>query len=576
MFVRVKKSGKYQYLQIVHNQRSGGQVRQRVLGTLGRLDVLKASGQLDGLLASCARFAQHSAVLSAERENRLEPLRRVRIGPPLIFERLWQQLGLPKLLRRLLADRKFGFDVERAVFLTVLHRLFAPGSDRAAERWKSGYAIAGVEGLQLHHLYRAMAWLGEPLPEDQQADATPFAPRCVKDWIEEALFQKTRDLFSGLDLVFFDTTSIYFEGAGGDSIGQYGNSKDHRRDRKQMVVAVVLDNEGRPICCELWPGNTSDAKTLIPIIDRLRCRFHIQSICVVADRGMISRETIRSLGQPERNVRFILGARLRAVNEVSQVVLRRGGRYREVFGPKQKSKDPAPLKVKEVWVEDRRYIVCLNEEQAEADRANREAIVAALQDQLKQGATSLVGNKGYRKYLSTRPGGGFEIDREKVERDAHFDGKWVLQTDTDLSAVECALKYKELWMVEQLFRSLKSILKTRPIYHQCDETIRGHAFCSFLALVLLKELYARLEGRGWQPEWKQLRDDLDALEEITLQTDGKTFILRTETEGHAAQAIQATGVALPPRIRLAHDDQPPPPSTQQPRSAKVQTRRRNP
>jgi len=544
MFVRVKKSGNYQYLQIVHNQRSGDQVRQRVLGTLGRLEV--------------------------------QPLRRIRIGPPLVFERLWQELGLPQVLRRLLADRKFEFDVERAVFLTVLHRLFAPGSDRAAERWKRGYAMAGVEGLQLHHLYRAMAWLGEPLPEDQQADATPFAPRCVKDGIEEALFQKTRDLFSGLELVFFDTTSIYFEGEGGETIGRYGNSKDHRRDRKQMVVAVVLDDQGRPICCELWPGNTTDAKTLIPIIDRLRRRFHIGSICVVADRGMISRQTIRELGQPERNVRYILGARLRAVKEVSEVVLRRGGRYREVFGPKHKSKDPAPLKVKEVWVEDRRYIVCLNEEQAEVDRANREAIVAALQDQLKQGATSLVGNKGYRKYLSTRPGGGFLIDREKVERDARFDGKWVLQTDTDWSAVQCALKYKELWMVEQLFRSLKSILKTRPIYHQCDETIRGHAFCSFLALVLLKELYARLEHRGWQVEWNPLRDDLDALEEITLQTDGKTFVLRTETEGHAAQAIQAAGVALPPRIRLAHDDQPAPPSTKQPRSAKAQTRRRKP
>jgi transposase len=576
MFVRVKKSGNYQYLQIVHNQRSGDQVRQRVLGTLGRLDVLQATGQLDGLLASCGRFAAHSAVLSAEREDRLKPLRRIRIGPPLVFERLWQELGLPQVLRRLLADRKFEFDVERAVFLTVLHRLFAPGSDRAAERWKSGYAMAGVEGLQLHHLYRAMAWLGEPLPEDQQADATPFAPRCVKDRIEEALFEKTRDLFSGLDLVFFDTTSIYFEGEGGETIGQYGNSKDHRRDRKQMVVAVVLDEQGRPICCELWPGNTSDAKSLIPIIDRLRRRFHIGSICVVADRGMISRQTIRELGQPERNVRYILGARLRAVKEVSEVVLRRGGRYREVFGPKQKSKDPAPLKVKEVWVEDRRYIVCLNEEQAEVDRANREAILKSLADRLKQGATSLVGNKGYRKYLSTRPGGGFEIDREKVERDARFDGKWVLETDSELSAVECALKFKELWMVEQLFRSLKSILKTRPIYHQCDETIRGHAFCSFLALVLLKELYARLEARGWQVEWNHLRDDLDALEEITLQTDGKTFLLRTETEGHAAQAIQAAGVALPPRIRLAHDDQPPPPSTKQPRSAKAQTRRRKP
>ena len=131
MFVRVKKSGNYQYLQIVHNQRSGGQVRQRVLGTLGRLDLLQASGQLDGLLASCARFAQHSAVLSAEREDRLKPLRRVRIGPPLVFERLWQQLGLPQVLGRLLADRKFEFDVERAVPRGAIGR---PNAGKAAMR----------------------------------------------------------------------------------------------------------------------------------------------------------------------------------------------------------------------------------------------------------------------------------------------------------------------------------------------------------------------------------------------------------------------------------------------------------
>jgi hypothetical protein len=573
MFVRIKKSGAYHYLQIVHNQRVDGRVQQHVIATLGRLDVLQKTGHLDALLASCARFAEHTAVLTAHRQGRIPPAEKVRIGPVLVFERLWHQLGLPKIFKWLLAERKFEFDVERAVFLTVLHRLFASGSDRAAEIWRRNYAIQGVDNLQLHHLYRAMASLGEPLPEDQQAGATPFAPRTVKDQIEEALFGQTRDLFSQLHLVFFDTTSIYFEGEGGETIGQYGHSKDHRPDRKQMVVGVILDGDGRPVCCELWPGNTTDVTTLVPIVDRLKQRFHIQSICVVADRGMISGDTMEQLQAADRNVRYILGARLRSVKEIYAEVLRRGGRYHEVYGPKKKSKDPAPLKVKEVWVEDRRYIVCHNEDQAKKDRADREAIVAALRDQLKQGAKSLVGNRGYRKFLKTCSGGGLEIDEAKIQSEARFDGKWVLQTDTDLTPTECALQYKELWIVEQLFRSMKSILQTRPVYHKCDETIRGHVFCSFLALVLLKELYARLAARGWQVEWQRLRDDLDALEEITVRTTGRTFVIRSETQGDVRKAIQAAGVALGSVVRLeVPSPQPEHPATKQPRSAKADTR----
>jgi hypothetical protein len=264
---------------------------------------------------------------------------------------------------------------------------------------------------------------------------------------------------------------------------------------------------------------------------------------------------------------------LRSVKEIYAEVLGRGGRYHEVYGPKKKRKDPAPLKVKEVWVEDRRYIVCHNEDQAQKDRADRAAIVAGLRDQLQRGAKSLVGNRWYRKFLKTRSGGGLEIDEAKIQSEARFDGKWVLQTDSDLTPTECALQYKELWMVEQLFRSMKSIIETRPVYHKCDETIRGHVFCSFLALVLLKELYARLAARGWQVEWQRLRDDLDALEEITVRTRGRTFVIRSETQGDAGKAIQAAGVALGSIVRLeAPSPQPEHPLTKQPRSAKADTR----
>jgi hypothetical protein len=549
MFVRVKKSGKYQYLQVVCNERVEGRVRQQVIATLGRLDVLKSTGHLDALVRSCSRFLEHSAVLSAHRQGKIEPASVKRLGPALVFERLWRDLGLPQLFKELLRERKFGFDVERAIFLTVLHRLFSPGSDRAAEQWRHQYVIEGADGLELHHLYRAMAWLGEPLDDAQQADATK-APRCVKDLIEEALFEKTRDLFSGLELLFFDTTSIYFEGEGGETIGQRGKSKDHRPDLKQMVVGMVLDANGRPLCCEIWPGNTTDAKTLIPIVDRLKRRFHIRSICIVADRGMISKKTIGQLQSKDRNVRYILGARLRAVKEIRETVLSDTGTYHTVRGPRQKAKDPAPLEVKEVFVEKRRYIVCHNQEQAVADRQTREAIVASLREKLKDSAKKLVGNKGYRKYLKEKKGGAFSIDEAKLESEARFDGKWVLQTDTDLPPAEVALKYKDLLLVELLFRSLKSILETRPVYHKRDETIRGHVFCSFLAALLLKELFGRLQQRGSTVEWDRLRQDLDGFDEVTIHTAGKTLVVRSQMVGDVGKAIQAAGVKLGPVLRI--------------------------
>ena len=551
MFVRAKKSGAFEYLQLVHNERIDGKVRQQVLATLGRLDVLRETGQIDALAASCGRFAEHTAVLNAHRQGQAATADAIKIGPSLVFERLWSQLGLPKILKEILAGRRFEFAVERTVFLTVLHRLFDPGSDRAAEVWRCGYAIEGTGKLDLQHLYRTMGWLGEPLSQDQQAAATPFGPRCTKDRIEELLFARRRDLFSGLDLVFFDTTSIYFEGRGGASIGQYGNSKDKRPDRRQMVVGAVLDTRGRPICCELWPGNTTDVKTLVPIVDRLRSRFSIARICIVADRGMISRQTIAELQAAHRDTRFILGARLRAVKEIREKVLNDPGPYQEVYGPKVRSKDPSPLQVKEVQIGPRRYIVCYNLDQAKKDRADREAIVEALRDQLKRGDKSLIGNKGYRKFLKATEGRRFEIDPAKVEGDARFDGIWVLQTDTDLPPVDVALRYKELWMVESVFCSLKSVLETRPIYHKRDDTIRGHVFCSFLALVLLKELQARLEACGWYPEWERLKDDLEALEEITVANGGKRLVIRTRTRGDAGKALQAVGVALGPTLRLA-------------------------
>jgi hypothetical protein len=549
MFFRTKKSGPRTYLQLVENRWEDGRSRQHVLATLGRLDQLQAGGQLDALLVSGARFAQSLVLLSAQAEGRVPVLTTRSLGPGLLFERLWRQTGCQAVLEQLLAERHFSFPLERAVFLTVVHRLLQAGSDRAAAKWRDDYVLEGCEPLQLHHLYRAMAWLGEELAADQQAARTPFTPRCVKDHIEEGLFHRRQELFTGLDLVFFDTTSIYFEGKGGDTLGQRGHSKDHRPDLYQMVVGAVLDGEGRPVCCELWPGNTTDVKTLVPIVERLQARFGIRRICIVADRGMISQETLTELEKPERGWQYILGARMRAQTEVREEVLARAGRYHVVHPPRAQSKDPSPLKVKEVWVDERRYVVCLNEDEARKDAVDREAIVAALREQLRRGDKSLIGNRGYRRYLGESGEARFVIDEAKIAAEARYDGKWVLRTNTELTSSEVALQYKQLWRVEHWFRSCKSLLETRPIYHKRDATIRGHVFCSFLALVLRQELEARLEARGEEWEWADVVRDVERLRLVEVEHEGKRFWLRSEAQGMCGKAFQAAGVALPPTVR---------------------------
>ena len=346
--------------------------------------------------------------------------------------------------------------------------------------------------------------------------------------------------------MFFDTTSIYFEGRGGATIGQRGFSKDHRPDLKQMVVGVVIDDKGGPICCEMWPGNTADVNTLIPVAQRMRQRFGIQQFCIVAARGMISKETIKHL--EEAGIPYILGVRMRLMKTVKTEVLSRGGRYVEVYPEGPTPKDPAPLKVKEVMHNGDRYIVCVNSRQARKDAADREAIIASLEAQLKKGAKSLVGNKGYRRYLKMNKGSA-RIDTDKVKEEARFDGKWVLTTNTDLPAAKVALKYKELWQVERVFRDMKTLLETRPIFHQREENIRGHVFCSFLALVLRKELERRLNHAGHVFEWSDIQHDLEALRIVTIEEKGKRFAIRTECQGNCGKIFQAVGVALPPTIR---------------------------
>jgi hypothetical protein len=213
------------------------------------------------------------------------------------------------------------------------------------------------------------------------------------------------------------------------------------------------------------------------------------------------------------------------------------------------AKDPSPLKVKEVWIEKRRYVVCLNEEERRKDAHDREAIVAHLKEQLRRGDKSLVGNKGYRRYLKVEGESHFALDEKRIKAEARYDGIWVLRTNTDYNAETVAHVYKNLWTVEDIFRTTKSILETRPIYHKRDETIRGHVFCSFLALLLKQELESRMKRAELHWEWAEVIRGLDNLQQVEANFQGRRFLFRSQLTAHASQAVRATGVALPATLR---------------------------
>src|SRR6516164_6191459 len=556
MFFRLKKSGDRSYVQIVENKREGAAVRQRVIANLGRADELAASGALASLIASGAKLTDQVLLITAldeDADGALSVTAR-RIGGPMLFGKVWERLGIGAVLDDLLKDRAFEFAVERAIFTATLHRLFVSGSDRDCASWMEDYDIPGNEGLALHHFYRAMAWVGQELEEKPQE---ALAPRCVKDEIEERLFTRRSDLFSNLSVVFMDTTSLSFYGEGGETLGENGFSKDFRPDLKQMILGLVIDGAGWPICTEMWPGNTADVATLLNVIDRLRERFAIRRVCVVADRGMISAATIAGL--EERRLEYILGARERSDAIAKAVVLKN----KDPFVPLliERKRGETQLFVKEVTVEGRRYIVCRNEAEAEKDRRDRQAIVAALQDALRRGEKALIGNAAYRRYLrkssAVRGERAFEIDAGKLAEEARFDGIFVLRTNADVTPLQAVLRYRELLQVEQLFRQSKAVFDTRPIFHSSDAAIRGHVFCTFLALLLQKRLNDLASDAGSRVEWRTLLRELDQLSQARMRSSDKDWLIRTDATPDVAAIFRQAHLALPPRARQTLPPKPP-------------------
>jgi len=552
MFLRRKlsknKDGSVrEYLQVVESRRINGEPRHVVLLTLGNIRDPEVQKMRDDLIQALAASSEKIEILNLEKDLSADWSKSWGLG--LVFERLWKESGLRAIFELEMMNFEVEFSVEQAVFNMILNRLSEPCSKRALGLWEGNtYALPHFE---LHQYYRAMDYLIEK-----------------KEGLEQRVFAQMRDLFcQSLDIIFFDTTSlVYFGEEDPESkkarelkreqakikkekgtaeanaeihspLLARGFSKDHRSDLPQIVVGVLMSKEGIPLAHEVFPGNTNDVSCFKKIIEQVSKKYPVGKVILVGDRGMIAQKNLDLLH--EKKLEYILGYRMRTIPKKDRYFILAKSDLKRVR---------EDLSFKEVTYNDQRLLVCYNPERAILDAEKREDILERIRAKIKDGSIlSVVDNANYKKFLKIK-GEKPKLDPEAIERDASYDGLYVITSNTKLASGQLIETYKGLWQVEHAFRNLKTELEMGPIYHWKDDRIRAHVMICFLALVLRTIFYKKLRAEDAKASYQEVFASLRSLEAVGLQLKNKSVVLRTEPKPLAQLAFRALKMATPPRI----------------------------
>ncbi len=565
------------YVALAHNRRVNGKVKPDVLMNLGRVDRL----DVDGLLRLAASIRKHfgdgdgglTDSAEAGEASGAAPMEVVDarpIGTAWLLDALWAKLEVGTSIKRIADGRRFTTAVERVLFALVCNRAIAPMSKLSAAEWVTeDVVIPGLGGMDDDQAYRAMDLLVEADTQGQ---------------VQEAVFFAVANLLNlEVDLLFFDTTSTYFEadedqdepsngdgdgdgagagaGAGREGFRRYGKSKDHRDDLPQVVIGLAVTRTGIPVRCWCWPGNTQDQTLLAEVKDDLRA-WKLGRVITVVDRGFSGADNLAYLRRAGGH--YVAGMRMRDGNPLVEAALSRQGRYQQVRDN---------LRVKEVRLDatDQRFVVCHNPDQAERDQASREeaitrieAELARIRAQRDRDRTRKLSNKARGKaeaahlraecalrdhptlgrWLRQQPNGRLRIDRAKVKAEARLDGKYLLATsDPDLSAEDVALGYKNLLEAERGFRDLKSQLLLRPVFHRLEHRIRAHVLLCWLALLL-----TRVAERSCGQTWRRISRETSRLQQVTLAGEAGTIVQTTPLRPTQRAIYQALSIDPPPRV----------------------------
>jgi hypothetical protein len=536
------------YVQLAHNRRVDGVTQAEVLLNLGREDLLDPDG-LRRLVRSINRYLGEDDGGDVPVGDGLSIVASRPMGVAWLLDGLWRQLGVDTALAKVLGGRRFTTDVERVLFALVANRAIDPASKLAAAEWATNdVAITGLDAMDEDQAYRAMDLL---VAADAQAQ------------VQEAVFFAVADLLNlEVDLLFFDTTSTYFETEDADEFRRHGKSKDSRPDLPQIVIGLAVTREGIPVRCWVWPGNTNDNSILPEVKDGLR-GWRLGRVVTVVDRGFSSDANLAYLRRAGGH--WIAGEKMRDGSPDAQAALSRQGRYQTVRDN---------LRVKEVRLDDetgKRWIVCHNPFEAERDAAQRDAALARIETELERirrgrerdarKGKSPQGEDAHRlaecalrdhvslgRWLRQTPSGRLVIDRAKVAAEERLDGKYLLSTsDPDLSPEDVALGYKNLLEAERGFRDLKSTLELRPVFHRIEPRIRAHVLLCWLALLLI-----RVAERRTGTTWRRIAIELGRVHAVTLQSSAGTVIQTTPLTPVQQGIVDACGVAAPPRVTHLH------------------------
>jgi transposase len=524
MFARVKRvknsQGKLrEYLLIVENKWIKGKVRQKTVANLGRMELLRDTTVSDILIEKLSCYAKQKKLLDLA-QTRCDWSKEY--GIILILRRLWEDIGLGELFKRYLRQYKYRTNLAECILTLVISRLISPGSEHHTSKWLASCYEPNWENLQLQHLYRALDFLSHH-----------------KSDLEKELFFRTANLFNQeLDLVMFDTTSLKYWGEGEDiELLQYGYSKEKRGDLKQLIIGIIMTKDGIPVGCEVFPGNTSDLKSFIHILEKLKHQYKIGKLIWVADRGMVSTDNISRLNELKQE--YILGVKMRQFNKEKR-------KYLLSLDKMMPVRDD--LYVKEVVIPNEgRYIICYNPIEAEREFKKRRFFKQHLEKKLKTQTTKeWIIKNGYKKYIDFK--GEIELNEKRLWQENQFDGKWVLLTNSKLDSKQIALYYKDLWQIEASFRDLKDDLETSPIYHWIEKRIIAHIFVSFLSLLLKITLNKKIRQIDNKATYYEVFEATREIKAVKLTEGRKQIIFRTEFPPKAHLAFKAVGVAPPPRI----------------------------
>ena len=506
MYVRtIKRQNKdgsvVEYVQLAHNTRhpEKGYAKAEVIYSFGRREQLDIEA-IKRLVNSLCRFLSPEDALQLQAkgsgESALKFINSYPAGGAYLLRALWDRIKLRECLDDALKNRSFTAPIEEALFALVANRALCPSSKPAVEEWASMDVYLGNQNpIQVQHLYRGMDFLLEH-----------------QDTVQKEVFWSTANLLNlTVDLIFFDTTNTYFEidDPGPSELKAFGKSKHKRDDLPQVTIGLAVTREGIPVRCWVLPGNQHDAKCVDQVQKDLN-NWKLGRVVWVMDRGMSSDDNRRILQRAGGH--YILGEKLSGTN-INEEALSRGGRF-------QILRDN--LHIKEVPVGEgvgrRRFVIVYNPEQAEHDRQTRNRVLERIGHELTALNTMkkekrnkakylLLTHRSMGRYIKEQKNGTLCTDKAKIRQQEKLDGKYLLSTSDDsLPAEDIALGYKQLYEVERAFRTLKTTLSLRPVYHTKDERIRSHVLLCWLALLLV-----RMTELGTGLPWDRIRKEMDRL-----------------------------------------------------------------